>query len=364
MKSILLASASIVAFAGAAAADGHTGVSFTGSATLGFNDGDDPTVGDDGFYWETDITAILSAELDNGITATVSWDVDVASNDGDDNLGQDLSAGDFALSLTSETASLFFGDVGPAADSLWESAGDMEADGFSANDGAETYLRGDVRFLDNYNLSLSYVVDDDDNDNDDDEVEQLSVAVSGAVSTFDFVVAYQEEELDYISPDADFNGDEIFALSVSSTFAGADVTVAYADNSTADLESFGVEVSYPLGPVTITAYYVAEDGGLDEDNYGINLAYSEGPLAVTFDYVDEQDNEIISLDGSYEITEQLSILAGFSSDDAQDDDEYYLGAEYDLGGGAELIVAFADGDDEVGSPEYEDGTTVEVSFDF
>ena len=112
------------------------------------------------------------------------------------------------------------------------------------------------------------------------------------------------------------------------------------------------------------AYYVAEDGGLDEDNYGINLAYSEGPLAVTFDYVDEQDNEIISLDGSYEITEQLSILAGFSSDDAQDDDEYYLGAEYDLGGGAELIVAFADGDDEVGSPEYEDGTTVEVSFDF
>ena len=36
MKSILLASASIVAFAGAAAADGHTGVSFTGSAELGF----------------------------------------------------------------------------------------------------------------------------------------------------------------------------------------------------------------------------------------------------------------------------------------------------------------------------------------
>ena len=68
MKRILLASASIVAFAGAAAAE----ITFSGEATLGYNDtnneilGDDPdtllvetdfdTVDDNiGFYWDASI---------------------------------------------------------------------------------------------------------------------------------------------------------------------------------------------------------------------------------------------------------------------------------------------------------------------
>jgi len=39
MKSILLTSTALVAFAGAAAADGHAtpGIAFTGEATLGYN---------------------------------------------------------------------------------------------------------------------------------------------------------------------------------------------------------------------------------------------------------------------------------------------------------------------------------------
>jgi len=81
MKSILLASASIVAFtiAGAAAAD----VDFTGSATLGFNDDDDDVADDhDGFYFDANVAVILSQELDNGITVTAEFDFDAVNVEG------------------------------------------------------------------------------------------------------------------------------------------------------------------------------------------------------------------------------------------------------------------------------------------
>ncbi len=52
-------------------------------------------------------------------------------------------------------------------------------------------------------------------------------------------------------------------------------------------------------------------------------------------------------------------------------DAFYVAGEYDLGSGAMLLVSYAEandagfaGDDEVGAPEYQVGTTVEVSFKF
>jgi len=110
MKSILLTSTALVAFAGAAAADGHAGISHALSGTLGYNSEVDG-IGEDGFYWEGNLKTTATAALDNGITAgayfevTVAGDDGVAGNDG----GQDLASSDFVLSLTSETASLYFG---------------------------------------------------------------------------------------------------------------------------------------------------------------------------------------------------------------------------------------------------------------
>ena len=93
MKSILLASASIFAFVGAAAAE----VTFAGSATLGYNDTDNLAedgvgeTGDDeiGFYWDANVAVTLSQELDNGVTASATFDFDVA----DMNNGQVLEFG-------------------------------------------------------------------------------------------------------------------------------------------------------------------------------------------------------------------------------------------------------------------------------
>jgi outer membrane protein OmpU len=311
----------------------------------------------------------LSQTLDNGLTATAVFDFDVADN----NNGQDLTSGGYLLSLTSDTAGMYFGDTAFAAETAWASAGDMESDGFSEADG-EVVLRGEVTMA-GVTANLSYAIANVDGDivaNDtDDSVDQLSVGLTGTFGNFTVSAAYQDEATygAYFAGNGDFNAAEIIGLSGSTTFSGATVTVAYASNLTADTSSTGVKVAYPFGPVTATAYYVMEDSdaGDVDDNFGINLAYEAGAVAVTLDYQDDQGVSKTAIDGSYDLGNGLEIFAGmYMEDDIEN--EFYVAGSYDLGGGASVLVAYADAqddtDDEVGANEYQRGTTVEVSFTF
>lgn len=379
MKNILLTSTALVAFAGAAFADSN-GVSFAGSATLGYNeDSDDGALGDnDGFYWDANVAVTLSQELDNGIMASVTFNFDAAdTNAADGTAGADgsvLEAGDYLLTLSSDTASLYFGQTTFAAETYWASAGDMEADGFSEADG-ETVLRGDVMMA-GITASLSYAVADANDVLATDSVNQLSLAATGTFGNFTLGVAYQESATDdFQGPAAnytneDFSNDEIFGISGSTTFSGATVTVAYADNTDSDITSTGVKVSYPFGPVTATAYYVMEDAGTGadpDDNFGINVAYEAGAIAVALDYQDDQGTAKTAIDGSYDVGNGLTVFAGMYMEDGIED-EFYVAGSYDLGNGASILVAYADAqddtDDEVGANEYQRGTTIEVGFTF
>lgn len=341
MKKILLASASIVAFAGVAAAE----VNYSGSATLGYND---TAAGDnDGFYWDANVAVTLSQELDNGLTAAASFDYDIADN----NTGQDLTSGGYVLSLTSDMAGLYYGDTGTAADNLWVSAGDMASDGFTSDafDAADNQavLRGDMTFGD-VDVSVSYTIAGND-------LDQLSAAAKADLGQFTVVAAY-EGEAD-VAEAGDFNANEIMGLSVSTSMAGADFVLAYAEDE--DSNSTGVKVTYPVGPVTLTASYVSESVG--DDNWDIEAVYANGPVSVKLTY---DESEELTIDGSYDLENGLMVYAGAAMYDAADD-EYYVAGVYDLGGDATLSVAYADGnDDEVGSEEFQNGTTVEVSFSF
>lgn len=406
MKSILLTTTAIVAFAGAAVADSHSGISFAGNASLGFND--DSTDGEDGFYWDSDIDVTMSAALDNGLTATAAFEIDIV----DDENSETLSSDEFVLSLESDTAGLFFGDTAFAAETRWVSAGDMESDGFSEADG-ENVLRGDVS-IGGFDASVSYNVTHALGDaapgdgfvnaevtdpalaafQNDEFVDQLSIGVAGDFGMFSMSVAYQEESVsagvaaaaagftdaqidaavaaDLYAPavaNGDFSEAEIWGISGGVNVGGADITLAYAANETADTNSTGIQVAYPFGPVTATVYYVSEDDGSDEDNYGLNVAYSDGPIAVTADYDYDQGTDKWNLDGSYDVGNGLTVLAGAQNENEGDDADFYVASTFDLGGGAEFLISYAqddDGDqeDEIGDPEYLPGTTLEVSFSF
>jgi hypothetical protein len=392
MKSILLTTTAIVAFAGVAAADENAGVTFGGDFTIGYNDDNDDdnavVIGDnDGFYWEGDLNVGLSQTLDNGLTAGVSFEFDIV----DETNGQETFSDGWTLYLMSDTAGLYWGDTSFAAESLWSSAGDMESDGFSEADG-ENVLRGEISIA-GIDAAVSYALSDADGNATDsgaftEEVDQLSVAASGTFGMVTIGAAYQEESIaiggasnyDPNGENGDFNLSEIFGISAGVAVGGADITVAYASDETTGNNSTGIQVAYPFGPVTGTVYYVSEDDGSDEDNYGVTVAYADGPIAVTLDYDYDQGVNKVGIDGSYDVGNGLTVLAGMydQSDDAGDTDgisnegtDFYIAGTYDLGGGASVLVSYADaetggaiGDDEVGGPDYQVGTTVEVSFKF
>lgn len=347
MKRILLASASIVgvSFAGMAAAE----VSFGGSATIGYND----TV-EDNFYWDANLSVTLSQQLDNGITASATFDFDVADN----SLGEDLVSGGYVLSLTTDMGGLFFGDVDPVAESEWDGVDGSAVAGFNDADvhfdvaDFDAILRGEVMFGGITGM-VSWGVGIDGNAFTNNDLDAMQLYVSGDLGNFGFQLAYQDE----FGPTP-----QIFGVAVSTTFAGADAKLAYLDDGTES--SIGVSVSYPIGPVTAGAYFTSND--IADDSWGISADYVDGPLSVSAFYdVDQGADGQFGLEGSYDIGNGLMVMAGI----LDNGDAYYVGATYDLGGGASLLVAYADDEnnplnDEIGANDLMAGATVELSFEF
>lgn len=376
MKKILLASVALTAFAGAAAAE----VSFSGSATLGYNDHSDRTAGafgdHDGFYSDLNLDVAFSATLDNGITVSAAADVDeVDATDGE------MSG--VTLTIASDAASLVYGDTSFAAESMWSAAGDMEADSFSAQDG-EGVLKGTFAFG-GVDMAVSGVVQDSDGNLATDDLAQFSFGAKASVGAATVVVAYQEEtavaDFGGVARTADFNGDykdaETMGVSVAFAAAGADIKVGFASETTTggtDYDSTGISVSYPMGDVTVAAYYVSEDDSTAvdaKDNAGISFKYAADGISLTASYADEQGTDVTKLEGSFDAGNGLTVYAGYIGKDS-DTDDTYIGASYDLGGGAALAVSYADdtnndeasGDDDIGAQGYQVGTTVAVTFAF
>lgn len=393
-SAILLASVALSAFAGAAAAE----VSFSGVAHLGYNDTDataamsarSGTVADDndGFYWGATMTASLSQALDNGITAGATVNFDIQDDDGTSTASTtDLMTDDYVLSLTSENASIYFGDTGVAGSKYWASAGDMESDGFTSDftdaTNEDAVLRADINYG-GVELSVSTIVVQADNTNS--KQDQTSASLRTTLGGVTITAATQEKATELGSSADDFNANAVWGVSAAMAVAGANVTVAYAETDTGangTNSSTGIKVAYPVGDVTVTAYYVDENpsaanlsGHNGDENYGIAVAYAAGDVAVTLDYQDDQSIAKTSLDVTYDLGNGLTLLAGMYDEDgnatvADDGTDSYVAASYSLGGGASLLVAYANADtkgaikaDEVGTPDYQDGTTLELSFAF
>jgi outer membrane protein OmpU len=267
-------------------------LTFSGSAEFGYNDTDLDGAGDDdtdGFYWSSDITLALSQTLDNGLTASVGVGIDLSDGD----LGSPLSASDFVLSLTSENSGLYFGATDTAAGKHYTSAvSGMDSDAFTS-DTDNPVVRGDITYG-GVSASVSLIVDADNTSN----TGQLSVGASGSFGNFTFGVGYQEEAAGF-DDNGDFEGNGVFAVEVGTTFGGASVTLAYAQDQTADTDSIGVAASYPIGPVTVGAYYAMQDAG---DNYGISVDYANGPITVGVYYdVEAGADDDWGIEGSYAV---------------------------------------------------------------
>jgi outer membrane protein OmpU len=399
-----LASASIFAFAGAAAADHVSsddlvtetgGIKLTGDAEIGYNDDIE-----DGFYGEGNLGITALSALNNNLLAALTFGIDLEDFGDDDFGGGDFgNSGSSTISLTdmSGLSGVHFGDTQYAAEKHWESIDLLGSDEFSEQD-EEVVLRGDY-YTDNWGASLSYNVADADGDGADD-VDQLSLGASGTFDRFNFRFGYQEESDAFVQPvgasdidgdgplppvanddpdeedtsvaglydtdeDDDFTVDEIIAVGGSTTLFGLDVLAGYANDTTINDESLGFGARFPFGPVTLGAYYIFEfdddidgDGNGEDDSWRVDAAYVTDRVDAIVFYESDKGDEDLGVEVDYSVNEDLLIRAGYI-----DSTEGYIGADYDLGNGAGLRVSYADQDEE-GRPEYKQGTTVAMTFNF
>jgi len=388
MKSILLTSTALVAFAGAAMADAHedstpNGVTWNADGEFGYNE-----EVEGGFYFEGGMGVTTHAGMNSGLTAGFRMDVDLGfgttGNSTQTLIGEgrgtfaEISVGgsDFVLFVEGQGAGLYMGDTETAAVKQWSGPTNMGQDSFvevdDVNDGPENgdfvdgVLRGDMTYGP-VSASASYLMTNDGG-TELDGLDGLSLGGVGTFGNFTVITAYQQEVTEAIVGNSAI--DEKIAVSVGTTFSGANLKLGYASNQTTSEDSIGMQVGYTVGPVTGAVFYSVESAY--DDNYGVALDYAGGPVSVHAHFHDGTDQEV-ALEGSYDAGMGIMAYAGYIQNDGDSDaTEAYVAATYDLGGGAALLASYGDVGDTYAGANYEvggkfevnEGTTVAVTFKF
>ena len=332
MKNILLTSTALVAFAGAAAAGGHTSVSFAGEASVEYNS-------EDGYSTAAEMTATGSATLDNGLTASTSltFDADAADT---------ISAG--SISLSSDTASLTFGTGLDGA--VFTAVGD---DYDIGDDGEEGVAEGVVASV---------------------TMGETTVTVSAPIGA---TIATADVEVGVTTSAAGWSlgfglANNAYAMTAAGAAGGATVGFGMSSDSEWD-----VSIAYPVGAVTVSAstdeanaWEVGAAYAADGVSAGIVLSpgnaweltagYAADGITVAAAFTDAS---VMTLGATYDMGNGLTVGGGIV-----DTDNYAFGS-FDLGGGANAFVDYSNAAvalDEVGPSERDIavGTTVGVSFTF
>ena len=212
MKNILLTTTALVAFAGAAAADGHTSVSFGGEASATYNS-------ETGYTTGAEMTASASATLDNGVTASTSFTLETT----------DFGSGEFgagSVSLSSDTASVTFGTAVVGA--VFAATGDAYAIGSGGvDDGEIAGIAASATF------GATTLVVSAEVDTSDTVIDGIEIGVTTSAAGWDLGFGLADGE---------------YAMTAAGTAGGATVDFSLSSDSEWD-----VAVGYPVGAVTVSA---------------------------------------------------------------------------------------------------------------
>ena len=354
MKRILLTSTALVAIAGAAAAD----ISFSGEAEFSYNDLTS--------YGSTiEMTVSASQALDNGFTASASADIDLetgAFTAGDISVASDSASITYYVAGDGQEAGYIGEEVGKMSTlaNIFEDEDNIDEDAqISASasigganismslDSAETYQIGVTTDLGGTALALGL-----------DEDGSFGAQMSGSASSVDYTLA--------------MGSDDNYGLSATTTAGGADITVDFGD------AGWEVGASMALGEATVGLTFddandwevsvgtALEDVSIgmtfDKDSdWEMNAGIAQGGISADVMFNSDDD---VELTASYGLGNGLTAYVGYFDGTSV---VTYFGAEYDMGGGATVVVSNASSGaavaDELGQ-EYAEGTTVAVSFSF
>lgn len=303
MKKILLASTALFATAGASYADGHLGMSVSGSAAIGIWGGSGVETQ---LVTDVDVGFSGAGETDGGLAFGFSIDLDEGGN------GQPfedpLQQGGETIFVSGNFGKLTWGDTDGAFDwALTEvGIGGSIADthtshaGYSGNSGLDGSYDGQiVRYeyaFSSFSFAASVEMDDD-----------INTGVAG----------------DGLTADVIFGIGGKFNASLGAVDLG--VGLGYQSDGNSDIIGLSLDTTFSNGLQAILNYSDLDGAGGVDSHLGLGVGYTAGAITVGFNY------------GTFEFTGGGDVTG------------WGLAADYDLGGGAVMQFGYST-DDSAGDP--------------
>lgn len=353
MKNVLFTTTAVaaLAFGGTAFAAGHSSgnIGISGSTDVGYNDDIES-----GIFQETNIDIKASKDAGNGITVSgharlnLDWAEGTDEDSDDDSTTPEVEFKSIAVETAVgklEFADSFDGTG--ASDSFYTDRDGMSFDMQNGDGIAGLKWSGDYG-------NFGYAIDAGSLENATGDDYSIGLGGDFGPATVGFGFENNSNT---------GNGTQ-FGISADFDAGIADVGVSYIDNDNGN--SIGLVASAEVTPgLTVGAYYAVNDP--TDDAYGVTLDYANGPFGLAVDYntgegaiVDE-----IEIDASYDMGNGVVLYAGYSDDASSGTEEgYYVGAEIDVADGVKATIAYSPDADEIGGPEFKQGTSAFLSLTY
>ena len=308
MKHVLFTTTALVALSGAAMAD----VTWSGSASLGYNDG--TGVMAEGINTDIDLDVTMSNA--GGYSASIS----AAMEGGGAITGEDIA-------VTTPVASIHYGEVVEAANSAYSDTDGLSglgSDEFTAADGS-----GAAVLISASTGGMTVGFSDD-------------ATVDGSASSFGI-----SGDLGGVSFGIGSKGDD-WGISASGSAMGGSISVASEEvDGTAGT---GVSLTLPLGDMSMTV------SATDGDFWGASVSTALAGATISAG-TDSNDDTQVGLSTS--IAGGFGLAADFDTDNGTE-----LQLSYALSDSATLTVSYNEDLDEDDDDDYEPGTEAKIAFTF
>ena len=318
MKHVLFTTTALVALSGAAMAD----VTWSGSASLGYNDGHkDGTP--DGINGDIDLDVTLSNA--GGYTATVTANIDSGAADALV-IGEDID-------ITTPVASIHFGEVVEAANSAYS-----DVDGM-AGLGSDEFTGSGSAVLISASAGGMTVAYSDDSAMDGGDAS--SFGLSGAVGGVSFGIGSKDDD---------------WGISASGSALGG--TIAVASEEVDGESETGVSVSVPLGEMSVTV------SATDGDDWKAGVSTSLAGASISASINDDEQSEFglsTAIAGGFTLT--VAYESGTDAD-SEDGNGTQVALEYALSDSASLTVSYNEDMDADDDDDYDAGTSASLGFKF
>ena len=343
MKNVLFTTTAIagLALSGAAFAAGHASgnIGLSGSTDVGYNDDIEG-----GIFQETNIDIKASKDAGNGFMVGGHVRLNLDWYEG---AGESTSLEFKSIYVETPIGKLEYADSFDgtgASDSFYKDRDGMAEDMTNGDGHAGLKWSGDAGPI-GYAIDLGNL----DGGSTVNNGDHYSIGAGGSFGAVTVGLGWENDSHEGAGQ----------VLGVSADFAAGivEVGVSYIDS---DVEtSTGIAAAAEVMPgLTVGAYYAMNDTA--DDAYGVTFDYENGPFTLAIDYDDGNGATVSNyeIDVSYAVNDMITLYAG--TDEA---DGSYVGAEIAVADGITATIAYAEAD-EIGGPEFKDGTSAFLSLTY